>query len=156
MIKNFVVRLLFFTLLWLTLTGGDTRQPILALMIVLGATYSSMLLWSKKPLKLRPYGMLKFIPFFFIRSLQGGIDVAIRAFKPGLPLNPGLIEFKTSIKEPGPRFFLSLTFSLLPGTAIINRDEERILVHVLDTELDTASRLAELEEHIRKMYYCHF
>jgi len=153
MLKTFIIRFVFFSFLWFVLNGAKLLQPGLAILIILGATYSSMLLWNAKPLKLNPLGIISFLPFFISRSVLGGVDVAIRAFKPSLPVNPGIKEFELQLNEPAAIFFLCFMFSLLPGTAVINQLDRRITVHVLDMELDTEHMLRELEEKIQGMYY---
>ncbi|MBE0509552.1 MAG: Na+/H+ antiporter subunit E [Chromatiales bacterium] len=44
-------------------------------------------------------GWLRFIPFFLLQSLLGGIDVARRAFHPRTPLSPTLIRYPLSLSE---------------------------------------------------------
>lgn len=145
----FGVRFCVFGLLWLGLAGSTRNWP-LALGIVIGAAGSSLMLYA--PIQLRPMGLVRFIPFFLTASLQGGLDVARRAFSPAMPLQPGLMTHSLDFAHPVARVVFVWVVSLLPGTASVHLEEQRLHIHVLDLDLDHQQRLHELEQVVRGLF----
>ncbi len=90
---RFTLRLGFCLLLWWVLTGGRASSWII------GVPTIALALWVMSRLPqtpLRPIsfaGLLRFIPYFLLQSIRGGIDVARRTYSPTLPLDPQIIEF---------------------------------------------------------------
>jgi multicomponent Na+:H+ antiporter subunit E len=91
------------------------------------------------------------VPFFLWESLRGGIDVALRAFRPRLPLSPAIIQYRLRLPPgPAPVMMASLV-SLMPGTlAMISGAWLR--VHVLDDGRDYQDDLQRLEEKVARVF----
>jgi len=91
------------------------------------------------------------IPFFFWQSLRGGVDVALRAFKPRLPLAPAIIDYRLRLPNgPAPVMMASLV-SLMPGTlAMISGT--RLRVHVLDKTAEHHEALERLERLVARVF----
>jgi multicomponent Na+:H+ antiporter subunit E len=93
---------------------------------------------------------LRFAGWFVGQSLRGGLDVARRALSPALPLDAGIVELRTSLPEGAPRVVLADATSLLPGSATVDLEGDRILIHALDARAverdfhDLEARVAEL------------
>ena len=91
------------------------------------------------------------MPFFFRRSLQGGVDVARRAFHPRMPIAPELIDYPLRLPPGLPRVILVNTVSLLPGTLSAELDGQVLKVHVLDGLGDFMPELEALEQSVARM-----
>ena len=139
-------RLLLFAVLWGILTGGRTDAlPVGALAVPL-TTLASIRLLPPSPWSLR--GWLRFLPYFLVESLRGGVDVAARAFHPRLPLAPALLDYPLRL-PPGPaRVVMADAVSLLPGTLSAELDGAVLRVHVLDHRRRPREQLAALEARI--------
>jgi len=85
---RFAFRIALFSLLWWILTEGTINSWLVgAPMVVFAVLASEALLpavsWSVS-------GIVRFVPFFLWRSLNGGVDVARRALQPFLASSRGL------------------------------------------------------------------
>lgn len=72
-----------------------------------------------------------FAVWFARQSVRGGVDVALRALRPGPPVRPGLLRRRTLLHE-GARTLLANVVTLLPGTLAVRLEGEQIEIHVID------------------------
>jgi multicomponent Na+:H+ antiporter subunit E len=100
----------------------------------------------------RPLGLLRFLPYFARQSVGGGIDVAMRAFRPGRTVAPVFVEYRTGIRDPGLRVVFANAVSLLPGTFTARIRGDVLYVHALDGGLPVDERLRELEARLRSAF----
>jgi multicomponent Na+:H+ antiporter subunit E len=136
-----------FALAWLALTGADPSGFVPgAVAAAAAAAVSLRLLPAGGPVRL--LGLLALLPGFLWRSLVGGIDVALRALHPDLPLRPAWIAYPLRLPPGGPRVSLGSEISLLPGTLAAGSEGDRLLVHCLDSEQPILEQIAEEEERI--------
>jgi multicomponent Na+:H+ antiporter subunit E len=97
-------------------------------------------------------GLLGFIPFFLGQSLQGGADVARRAFSPSLPLETGFLRYSVRLPEGPPRVLFVNCISLLPGTFSAEFDGRSIEIHLLARDHGLRNRLERLEEKVARLF----
>ncbi|MFO7801917.1 MAG: Na+/H+ antiporter subunit E [Desulfovermiculus sp.] len=147
--RSAIIRICVFAFLWTGLAGSLRDWP-LALVFVLGAAASSLILYV--PIPFRPIGLARFVPFFLISSLQGGLDVARRAFSPAMPLQPGLITYKLNVVQPVAKVVFIWVVSLLPGTASVHLEGNILHIHVLDQNLRHGHKLHKLERYVAGMF----
>lgn len=146
------LRVAVFALLWWALTGGAPNSWAVGVPLVLIAVAASLGLSPAGGAPLSVVGTLRFLPFFLWHSLKGGVDVAIRAFRPSLPLHPVLIEYRLRLPTgPGPVFMANIA-SLLPGSLTAGLDGDRLLVHVLDRSGDFRRELVALERRVADLF----
>jgi multicomponent Na+:H+ antiporter subunit E len=100
----------------------------------------------------RPLGVLRFLPYFARQSISGGLDVALRALRPGRTVAPTFVEYRTGIRDPGLRVLFANTVSLLPGTFTAELRDDVLSVHVLDGGLPVDERLRDLEARLRSAF----
>ncbi len=64
------------------------------------------------------------------------IDVAYRVLSPGMPINEGMIEYKTRLKSPTAITILANSITLTPGTLVVECRESdgTMLIHCLNIE----------------------
>jgi len=78
--------------------------------------------------------------------MLGGVDIAVRAFNPRLPLRPGLLAYASAHGAGPARDVLAAVASLSPGALPAGLDAAgHMVVHTLDTAQDTAADLAATE-----------
>lgn len=80
----------------------------------------------------RPAPLARLAGWFVIESARGGADVARRALSPSLPIDPALVELRTTLPEGAARVLAADAVSLLPGTVTVDLDGDRLLLHALD------------------------
>lgn len=140
----------FFAVIWWLLGGGAAGSWLIGIPTVIASVWLSQRFWPGPPLSMR--GLLRFTPWFVQQSLAGGLDVALRALHPGLPLHPGLVQHHVRLPQGGSRVALANTISMLPGTLSADLDGDRLVIHALDTRQDLASMVADIETRIAAIF----
>lgn len=151
-IRDLIVRVLIFSLIWWTLTGG--RLPLSGLGMI-GVGLATAMSWRMIPVGVwqwRLWPLLRFGPYFLRQSFWGGLDVAWRAMRPRMDVEPVVIQYRLRLKlEPARVFFLWMV-SLFPGTAGVDLRKDEAWVHVLDESFADQEKLRELEERIADVF----
>ncbi|WP_372880585.1 Na+/H+ antiporter subunit E [Psychromonas sp.] len=148
------MRVALYSLIWWVLTNGDASSWWFGVPAVVFAVIASMTLTSPLPLVWSAW--FSFVPFFFIRSLMGGIDVALRACHPRLPIAPDLIEYPLRLPPGLAQVVMVNTVSLLPGTLSTELSPGVLKVHVLDGEGERLQMtLLAIEQHVARMFAVH-
>ncbi len=137
-------------LIWWVLTDGAANSWWIGVPAVLLAVITSVMLLP--PVSFVWYEFLRFVPFFLMRSLMGGIDVAWRAFHPSMPIAPDLIEFPLMLPPGLPRVFMANTINLLPGTLSAEIDQHVMKVHVLDSQKDFLTEFNAVEQSVARIF----
>ncbi|WP_028112211.1 Na+/H+ antiporter subunit E [Ferrimonas kyonanensis] len=141
---------LMFAGLWWMLSSGSAQSWILGLPVVCIATLTYVTLVPAFSCSV--VGSMRFLRFFLWHSLLGAIDVAWRAFHPGLPIFPGVVEFSIRLPKGLPRVCLVNTISLLPGTLGMELRANRLQIHVLDLRKAVWPELMRLEQLVARMF----
>lgn len=137
---------------WLMLAGRDPADLAVGLVSAGLATWASLRLMPPGPGRLRPLAMLAFAGRFLVQSTRAGIDVALRAFAPSLPLKPGFVRYRSRIASPNARAAFFGVSSLAPGTLPSGIDETGdLVVHALDVSQPVAADLAAEEKRFGRM-----
>lgn len=139
-----------FVVLWEIVAGWSPGSWVVGSVAVLVATAVALCLRPREAGSLRWSGTFRFVPYFFLQSVRGGMDVARRAFSPEMRLEPLLVEHPLSLPQGGARLFLVNVVSLLPGTLGADVRKECLVVHALDRSM--AGELANLERVVARMF----
>lgn len=140
---------LFSLIWWIFADGTAASWWIGAPAVLLAVTASTVLV---PPTPFIWYEFLRFVPFFLLRSLLGGADVAWRAFHPRIPIAPELIDYPFRLPPGLPRVFMANTVSLLPGTLSAALDRSVLKVHVLDRRKDFLAELEAVEQSVARIF----
>lgn len=102
---------------------------------------------------------LYYIPVFLWEMIKANLDVAYRVAHPNLPINPGIVKVKTSLKSDTGLTFLANSITLTPGTMTVDVDQENgyLYVHwidVKDKELEGATEkiVARFEKILKRIF----
>jgi multicomponent Na+:H+ antiporter subunit E len=96
-----------------------------------------------------PRRLLKFVffylPMMFFWMIKASLKVAYRILHPDLPVRPGIVKVKISLKTDTALTYLCNTITLTGGTMVvdIDRDDGVLYVHcvdVLDQDIDQATK----------------
>ncbi|HDQ41170.1 MAG TPA: cation transporter [Desulfonatronum sp.] len=150
--RTALIRLLMFGLLWWVLTEGEHPLSLLGLAGVGSAAAVSMSVFPAGTWKWRFGPLIRFIPFFLWQSLLGGLDVAYRALRPKVDVQPEVIRHRLVLQQEPARVFFLWVISLLPGTAAVGLHGDETWVHVLDTDLGDPKKLHDLETRIAELF----
>jgi multicomponent Na+:H+ antiporter subunit E len=128
------------------LSGGGAADLPVGIIAAATAAWASLRLPPPAGGRLRPLALARLALRFPIQSLVAGLDVARRAFNPGLPLSPGFVRCPTQLPEGPARHAFASLMSLLPGSLPAGGDAGGgMLVHCLDTRQPVAAQLAAEE-----------
>lgn len=151
--RRLVIRAAALAALWVALVGADWRSWLIGFPAIAVATLVSVALLPAARWRLRWRGVLPFTWFFVRESVRGGIDVASRALRPGLPLNPGVFAFTSRLPNGPSRLLLCAVASLLPGTLVVSITPDAIEVHTLDLTSQPEQGLRSLETRIAALIW---
>jgi multicomponent Na+:H+ antiporter subunit E len=139
--------------LWWLLTGGAAASWLVGAPAVAAAVAASLAMSPHATWRLSVPGLLAFVPYFAWRSLAGSVDVAIRAFRPSLPITPSIEPYSLSLPPTGPaRVFFASIVNLLPGTASVDLRDDEVLLHVLHDPASTTAELHRLEARVAALF----
>jgi multicomponent Na+:H+ antiporter subunit E len=134
--------------LWVVIAGFDLAGVLVGLATAAAATWASLRLLPSGAARLRPLPLAVLSLRLIWQSLVAGVDVARRAFDPGLPLRPGFV----SCPLPGPfRQAFAAMASLVPGTLPAGAQASTLLVHCLDARPEVATQLAADEARLTRV-----
>ena len=131
---------------WLVLTDADPGDLAAGLAAAVAATWASLRLMPAQQWSLRPIKLAGFVLHFLRQSIVAGVDVALRALDPRLPLQPGFVVYPARL-PPGMKLdtFCAI-MSLLPGTLPCGPAEGNgLTVHCLDVTQPVLQQLAAEE-----------
>ena len=102
---------------------------------------------------------LYYVPLFIWECIKANIDVAYRVCHPDLPINPGIVKVKTSLKSDTALTFLANSITLTPGTMSVDIDaQEGILyIHWIDVKDQDIQKATEIivkvfEDVLRRIF----
>ena len=144
-----LVRFGIFVALWLVLDGVKPAGLLIGLPAAALAAWISVLLLPPSRSRPRLMALLSLGWHFLWSSVVAGVDVAIRAFHPRLPLRTGFVTCECGIPTGSRRDLFLGMGSLMPGTLPVAEDEGgRIVLHCLDTEQPVAGQMADHEARL--------
>ena len=148
------IKILLFLAAFLTwillnwLVGSE--HLILGVLVALFVTFMTADLFENKPeIFRRPWRylwLLYYIPLFAWECLKANLDGAYRVIHPDLPINPGIVKVKTTLKSDAALTFLANSLTLKPGTMTVDIDKESgfLYVHWVDVKTQDPQKATEI------------
>ena len=123
--------------LWLLLTWSLQVESILAGAV--GAALSAVFVgrlfprgahgvFSLSAVK-RVLWFIYYVPVFLIYCLKANLDVVYRVLNVNLPIRPGIVKVKTTLKSDMGRTFLANSITLTPGTLTVDIIDDDMYIH---------------------------
>lgn len=139
-------------IVWWAFAEGAATGWWLGVVVVVAAVAVSLRLWPPG----RPVPRLRQVPafaFWFLRrSVDGGVDVALRAMRRPVDVTPGFLVLPVRLPPGGPSVVLVDVLSLLPGTLAVDLREDRLEMHTIDVHRPVARDVRRLEERIARLF----
>jgi len=92
----------------------------------------------------RVFWFLVYIPVFFYYLIKANFDVVYRALHPKMPIRPGIVKIKTSLKSDSALTALANSITLTPGTLTVDLTDDGFLyvhwINVKTDDIDEATR----------------
>lgn len=147
-IKAFLLSVILLTAIWLLLTYPFSVQELVAGLIV--AMIVSLLPTGAaavlREVRVSPRAVAAAVAYVFVflgALIRANLDVAFRVLKPSLPISPGIVQIRTSLKTPLARTLLANSITLTPGTITVDTRDDLFYVHwisVADEDIEAATR----------------
>jgi multicomponent Na+:H+ antiporter subunit E len=148
--------------LWLALTQDVSAPEIIAGCVValvasiLGARIYSTLGLPPLSLKRIVYS-IAYIGVLFWEIIRANIDVAGRVLHPKLPISPGIVIIRTTLKSNIARLILANSITLTPGTFTLDVAGDKLLIHWIDVrarDVDGATGLVggRFEKYLKRIF----
>lgn len=136
--KKFISTFVSLWLIWIVATGVSIQE------IVVGGIASiivAAIIYKQVSYSFRADSIIKifkfvfiYIPIFIYQMILSNLDVAYRVLSPSLPINPGFVKIKTSLKGEIGKLALANSITLTPGTLTLDVDDENIYIHWIDVK----------------------
>ncbi|MDP2941313.1 MAG: Na+/H+ antiporter subunit E [Candidatus Omnitrophota bacterium] len=100
-----------------------------------------------------------YVPLFLWECLKANIDVALRVLNPKLPINPGIVKVKTTLRSDTALAFLANSITLTPGTLCVDIDpqEGALYIHWIDVksqkEQEATQEIVSIFEKVLKRIF---
>ncbi len=141
-LRAFLVRAASGFCFWLVLIGLKQSDLAAGALVAIAAGWTSLRLLPPGRWRLRPMALFRLALRFVAQSAQAGIDVALRALDPRLPLRPGVVAFAARLPAGAGRSAFCTMTSLLPGTLPVDVTVAGdIVFHCLDVNQPIAARM---------------
>ncbi|MBN1291140.1 MAG: Na+/H+ antiporter subunit E, partial [Candidatus Latescibacteria bacterium] len=129
-----IVHFLILFIVWLLLTWSLDVQNVVAGLIV--AVIGELLighLFFDNPIKMldprRIFWFLYYIVIFLLHMTKANLDVAYRVLHKDVPIRPGIVKVKTTMKSDLGLTFLANSITLTPGTLTIDIIDSDMYIH---------------------------
>jgi multicomponent Na+:H+ antiporter subunit E len=131
---------------WFVLDGVTIAGLLIGLGAAALATWTSLRLFPPSRNRWNVLRLLSLAGYFLWSSVISGVDAAVRALHPRMPLRTGFVSYKSKLPTgPTRDLFLGMS-SLMPGSLPVEESEDgQIVVHCLDTEQPVAHQMTDLE-----------
>jgi multicomponent Na+:H+ antiporter subunit E len=149
-------------LIWVALTWSLALPDIIAGVVV---TSIIILIFSDLiPMEInyllnpkRMFWALVYIPAFIWQVIKSNFDVAYRVFHPEMPIRPGIVKVKTTLKSEIGKTFLANSITLTPGTLTIDCIGNDLYIHWIniisdDPEEETRLIVSKFEKYLKIIF----
>jgi len=149
--KSQIMLFLLALLIWSFLTWPPDLQHLIIGVIVCGfVSFMTGDMFVKRPHVFKSINrylwFLYYIPLFIWECIKANLDVAYRVVHPDLPINPGIVKVKTTLKSDTALTFLANSITLTPGTMSVDIDQENgfIYIHWIDVKSQDMQKATEI------------
>ncbi len=155
--ERFFINWVFLMLVWLAFTSTFAVQEVIIGLLTSGLIsalsirmFTCCTISIFNPVKI--FYMIKYLIVFLIALVQSNFDVARRVLTPSLPINPGIVKFKTELKTHFSRMVLANSITLTPGTLSVDVIDDTFYIHWIDVKTtDEKKAFTEIAESFEKI-----
>ena len=149
-------------ILWLALTSSLSIHEVAIGCVVslvvslLGARIYSRLGFPTLTVR-RILFLIGYIAVLSWEIVKANIDVAYRVLHPRMPINPGIVVIRTSLKSDIARLILANSITLTPGTFTLDVVGDKLLIHWIDVKAKDVDGVTKLigerfEKYLRPIF----
>ena len=146
---NKVLYFLLTLAVWLLLTWSlDIQNVVAGIIIVFLCTIFLGHLFFDNVIKIfnlrRIIWFLYYIPVFLLHMVKANFDVAYRVLHMNIPIRPGIVKVKTTMKSDLGLTFLANSITLTPGTLTVDIIGDELYIHWINVVTDDPERQTEI------------
>jgi len=149
--KSNIILFLLALLIWAFLTWPlDFQHLIIGILACGFVSFVTGDMFVKRPHMFKHISrylwFLYYIPLFIWECIKANIDVACRVCHPDLPINPGIVKVKTTLKSDTGLTFLANSITLTPGTMSVDIDPQNgfLYIHWIDVKDKDIEKATEI------------
>ena len=162
--KSNIILFILALLVWMFLTWPpDYQHFIVGVLVSSFVSFMTGDMFTRRPTHFthlsRYLWFCYYVPVFIWECIKANIDVAYRVGHPDLPINPGIVKVKTTLKSDTGLTFLANSITLTPGTMCVDIDEENgfLYIHWIDVKDKDMQKATEIivrtfEDILRKVF----
>ena len=148
-LRNFLYLFFILFFIWLALTSSFNWQEIsigflisLILTLVLHKNYLEL---GLPPLSFkRIIYTIIYIAVLLKEIIIANIDVAYRVIHPQMPIKPGIVVIKTTLKQNIAKMILANSITLTPGTFTLDILGDSLLIHWINVQSTNTDEATEI------------
>jgi multicomponent Na+:H+ antiporter subunit E len=152
----------FTFLVWIAVTWAfDAPSLVIGALLAAGVAIgvgSEQL--NEVPLLLLPQRLiwaLLYMPVLLLYVIKANLDVAWRVLHPALPIRPGIVKTRTTLKSTGARVLLANSITLTPGTLSVDLVDDVLYIHRIyvpeqDPDADMQRSMKRFETFLRRIF----
>ena len=135
-----VVLFIIAFILWILLTWPvDVQDTVLGVVCALLVAFVMRELTTEKHERLinpaRYFWMIVYFVVFVFYVIKANVDVAYRVLHPAMPIHPGIVKVKSTLRSATARTMLGNSITLTPGTMTVDiLDDGTIYVHWINVK----------------------
>ena len=150
-------RLIYFVLafvIWILLTWPFVEGKIDGQVVIAGfiaSAFVSIIFLEILPKEhhifvspVRIFWFLVYLPIFFYYVIMANLDVVYRALHPKMPIKPGIVKIKTTLKTESGITALANSITLTPGTLTVDLTDDGFLyihwIYVKSEDVEQATK----------------
>jgi multicomponent Na+:H+ antiporter subunit E len=100
---------------------------------------------------------LIYVTVLFWEIMKANLDVAYRVIHPKMPIEPGIVVIKTSLKSDIAKMILANSITLTPGTFTLDVIDDNLLIHWINVkaeDIDEATNIIgqRFEKYLRSIF----
>ena len=92
----------------------------------------------------RYFYFVYYVFVFLYYVVKANIDVAWRVLHPALPINPGIVKIKTTLKNEVAQTVLANSITLTPGTMTVDIKDGFMYIHWIDVKSEDVKKATEI------------
>jgi multicomponent Na+:H+ antiporter subunit E len=146
-------RAFLLALAWFVVSAGDPRSWTIGAPAVLAAALlqradraDPLLRWWRLD------HIVRFGLFYLRHAVAGGVDVALRALRPELRVDPGFVTYRLRLPRGPARSLLVVTISMLPGTVATDVVGRKMVVQRIHSGIDVTTGCRAAEGHVARLF----
>jgi Multisubunit Na+/H+ antiporter, MnhE subunit len=146
---------------WLMLTFDFTVSNLIvgAVASIICALFFGKFFITNVYKLLQPRRYFWFIVYLFIfvwECLKANLDVAYRVLHPAMPIRPGIVKVKTTLKSDMAKMLLANSITMTPGTISVDIIDDYLYIHWIyisseDPEVYTPIITGAFEKYIKRI-----